>query len=489
MSPSEAPRSRTLSGRFKEALLGLQFRATCWVVSLTFAMVALVCWLFVAMTESLTGRLQRHQCAQLSAVLAEAAVDAMERGDAHALDTLAHEFTGSESLLFVTFFDAAGQVVATADVDAARLRRTLAEGTAAVEGHALGTPLFVPARDGGAAYLDVTYPINKLLEVDRHERPAGDTPPPNRIALLGYVRLGLNVKDSMHELVTSVDLVSGTAILVAIVTVPLGFIIVRRIVEPINELSDVTRAFANDDLSVRSRVRRRDEIGRLAEAFNHMADLHERSHEQLVALNAELEERVNRRTRQLHELASRDPLTGLYNRRHFNEVLAHRLAEARRYGTPLSCLMLDLDDFKSTNDTHGHQVGDKLLILTALTISSQLRAADVAARYGGDEFVVLLPQTTAERAHLLSERIAERLALGVREQLPQGKLTLSIGISSLPELDCDEPENLIRVADRALYTAKSDGKDRIVTAGAWQPVAEVVAQASSLCFHRQPACP
>jgi len=193
-----------------------------------------------------------------------------------------------------------------------------------------------------------------------------------------------------------------------------------------------------------------------------MADLHERNHNQLVALNAELEERVNRRTQQLRELAARDPLTGLYNRRHFNDVLAHRLAEARRYNSPLSCLMLDLDNFKETNDTHGHQVGDELLILTALTISSQLRAADVAARYGGDEFVVLLPQTTPQRACTLTERIAGKLTEGVRNQLPHVKLTLSIGISSLQDADSDDPDDLIRAADRALYTAKAEGKNRIV---------------------------
>jgi len=465
-SESKPPGTLCLRRRFAEALLGLQSRATCGVVSLTFVMVALVCWLFVQMTGNLTGRLQRQQCAELSAVLAQAAADAMDRGDVHALDTLAHQFTGLDSLPFVTFFDTAGQVVATADVNSARLRRTLAEGRAAVGGNTLGTPTFVPASEQSSAHLDVTYPINKWLSVSPNEGLAEESSVPNRMKLLGYVRLGLNVERSMNELSSALDLVSGTAILIAIVTVPLGFFIVRYIVEPINELSDVTNDFASGNLSARSRVRRSDEIGKLAGAFNHMADLHERNHTQLVSLNAELEERVGRRTQQLRELASRDPLTGLYNRRHFSEVLTRRLAEARRYDTPLSCLMLDLDDFKQANDTHGHQAGDELLILTALTISSQLRAADVAARFGGDEFVVLLPQTTLHRAHTLSERISEKLSIGVREQLPRVKLTLSIGISSLDEADVDDPEDLIRAADRALYAAKSDGKNRINTATA-----------------------
>ena len=464
MNTSESAQSGTVRRRFKEALLGLQFRATCGVVSLTFVMVAVICWLFVAMTGDLTGGLQRQQCSQLSAVLARAAADAMERDDVHALEALAQQFTGPDSLLFVTFFDAAGEVVTSADVDAARLRRTLADGMTVVGGEALGTPEFVGAGGGGSAYLDVTYPINRWLEVDPIESRADDSPPAKRMELLGYVRMGLNVERSLDELSSSLDLVSGTAILVAIATVPLGFILVRRVVEPINDLSSVTNTFASGELSARSRVHRTDEIGKLANAFNHMADLHERNHNQLVSLNAELEQRVNRRTRQLRELAARDPLTGLYNRRHFNEVLGRRHAEACRYVTPLSCLMLDLDDFKGTNDTHGHQVGDELLILTALTVTSQLRAADVAARYGGDEFVVLLPQTTARRAHTLGERIAEKLAAGVREQLPHVKFTVSIGVSSLQEGDSGEPDELVRAADRALYTAKSEGKNRIVAA-------------------------
>ncbi|MCP4592159.1 MAG: diguanylate cyclase [bacterium] len=451
----------TLGARFKAALLGLQFRATCGVVSLTFAVIAVVCWLFVQTTGNLTGQLQRHQCSQLSAVLAHAAAEAMERGDARALTALAEQFTASDSLLFVRFFDAEGTTVARGLAGAAQDGRW-GGSTPLAEDHPLGTPVLVRARDDFPAYLDVTCPINKWS--DRKQRGTGDrnssTMRPS--ALLGYVRLGLNVEPSMSELSASLDLVSGTAILLAILTVPSGFILVRRIVEPINELSGVTDDFASGDLSARSHVRRTDEVGNLALAFNRMADLHERNHNQLVALNAELEERVNRRTRQLRELASRDPLTGLYNRRHFDEVLSRRFAEARRYSTPLSCLMVDLDNFKSINDTHGHQVGDELLVLTGLTISSQLRAADVAARFGGDEFVVLLPQTTRRRAQTLSRRIAEKLASTVHTQLPEVTLTLSIGISSLEYVESDDPNDLVRTADEALYAAKTDGKNRIV---------------------------
>jgi diguanylate cyclase (GGDEF)-like protein len=195
-----------------------------------------------------------------------------------------------------------------------------------------------------------------------------------------------------------------------------------------------------------------------------MAAQLEQKHRQILALNADLEERVRMRTRQLRELAAREPLTGLYNRRHFNEVLTRRFSEAERYDADLSCLMLDLDDFKSVNDRFGHQTGDELLTLLATVIASQLRAADLAARFGGDEFVVLLPQTSADRAHVLGARIAEKFALDLVEQYPQVQVTLSIGIASMAEAAPTGPEELIRAADQAMYRAKAEGKSKIVLA-------------------------
>jgi len=195
-----------------------------------------------------------------------------------------------------------------------------------------------------------------------------------------------------------------------------------------------------------------------------MADQHQQTHERIVRLNAELEERVAYRTHQLRELASREPLTGLYNRRHFNEMLERRFSEAVRYSTDLSCLMIDLDEFKAANDAFGHQLGDELLVLTAGTIMGQLRTADLAARYGGDEFIILLPQTDAERAHVLAERMVERFSRDVAERFPNVRVSMSIGIASLQSLEPKDAESLIRYADRALYDAKKAGKNGIVTA-------------------------
>jgi diguanylate cyclase (GGDEF)-like protein len=300
-------------------------------------------------------------------------------------------------------------------------------------------------------YVYVTYPITT--------RGAAEA-----VKLVGYVRTGM-IADTWHRTMSSrLDLLVGVGMVALVLAIPLGFMLVRRIVNPLNDLSEVMTCFSAGQLDARATTRRGDEIGRLARAFNQMADQHQHTHERIVRLNAELEERVAYRTQQLRELASREPLTGLYNRRHFGEVLDRRFAEARRYDTDLSCVMIDLDEFKSANDQFGHHLGDELLILVATTILTQLRTADVAARFGGDEFVVMLPQTDCDRALVLAQRIVEKFTDEVTSRFPQTRVSMSVGVASLRESDVDSAEALLRTADRALYRAKSAGKNQIVAA-------------------------
>src|SRR5213079_1880396 len=109
--------------------------------------------------------------------------------------------------------------------------------------------------------------------------------------------------------------------------------------------------------------------------------------------------------RRLEEVAATDPLTGLYNRRHFSQLIEQLFAESQRYENDLSCVMIDLDGYKQLNDTYGHQVGDQLLVMAGKVISANMRRMDVAARYGGDEFVLLLPQAASEEASHAAGRI------------------------------------------------------------------------------------
>lgn len=165
-------------------------------------------------------------------------------------------------------------------------------------------------------------------------------------------------------------------------------------------------------------------------------------------------------------LATTDPLTGLSNRRRFNEVLERSFQEAARYGFDLACCMCDLDHFKQLNDTLGHQIGDEFLVRTAAVIRSGLRGSDFGARYGGDEFILLLPHASTETAVAVCERIRDRFAQdrGHNTWLAR-PVTLSIGIASLGADRPASADDLVLLADRALMCAKETGKDRIVTCG------------------------
>jgi diguanylate cyclase (GGDEF)-like protein len=155
------------------------------------------------------------------------------------------------------------------------------------------------------------------------------------------------------------------------------------------------------------------------------------------------------------KLADRDPLTGFYNHRFLHERLGEEVVRAQRGRRPLSVLMLDLDDFKLVNDTFGHLFGDRVLTWAAELIRSSLRVSDLAARYGGDEFAVILPDTDAADAEVVAERILEafRDRPYIGEQRGPVPIAASIGRASSPA-DGRSPIELIAAADRALYRVK-----------------------------------
>jgi diguanylate cyclase (GGDEF)-like protein len=179
-----------------------------------------------------------------------------------------------------------------------------------------------------------------------------------------------------------------------------------------------------------------------------------------------LENTINRERLLISGLT--DPLTELHNRRYLDRRLNEELSRASRYHQPLSCLFIDADHFKRINDNYGHQAGDCVLRELANRIRSQLRASDVATRYGGEEFALLLPQTHLNEALLLAERIRLEVAQNPI-QLDDGQtlsLTVSIGVSeTLPMLGKSRHqevgEHLLASADQALYQAKAKGRNRI----------------------------
>lgn len=178
-------------------------------------------------------------------------------------------------------------------------------------------------------------------------------------------------------------------------------------------------------------------------------------------LHARIEE-IGRLQVALQELAVRDSLTGLYNRRYLDETLEREVSRARREGIPLSLVMLDIDYFKRVNDTYGHQVGDEVLRTLAATLSADIRAEDVACRYGGEEFLILLPNMPLSNAMQRAE--AWRSAVE-RLSIAHGNFrltfTISLGVSAYPDHG-KTPDELTRCADQALYKAKRDGRNRVV---------------------------
>jgi diguanylate cyclase (GGDEF)-like protein len=202
----------------------------------------------------------------------------------------------------------------------------------------------------------------------------------------------------------------------------------------------------NGDLSARTGIPYgEEELGQLARAFDDMA--------------GELQQREQK----LQEQAISDPLTGLYNRRYLDEFLPRELARSGRSATPVAVMLIDLDHFKRVNDSSGHEAGDIALRAVGNLLRANVRGSDIACRFGGEEFALILPETDAEAALRRAEGI--RIAIAELDLSysgkPLGRMTASFGLALFPDHAPDTDE-LLRVADVALYAAKGAGRNRVV---------------------------
>lgn len=239
----------------------------------------------------------------------------------------------------------------------------------------------------------------------------------------------------------------------------LGGVIYVTTASPIEKLTKIIKSVSENDFKDMSAVvkgseefieRRKsnDEISRLARALRNFG------------------QQIEDKTKELENLVITDEKTKLFNFRHFKSELQAEIARAKRFGEAVSLIMIDADKFKHYNDTNGHILGDEALIKMAKLMKTHCRETDKPARFGGEEFAILLPRTTKEEAVVLAERIRKAIEDAVfvnQEKQPGGNFTASLGVASYPE-DCTDAETLINAADKALYKAKEKGRNRVETA-------------------------
>lgn len=244
-------------------------------------------------------------------------------------------------------------------------------------------------------------------------------------------------------------------------------------------LEQLSPANLKHTLRLERSAKRRDELSLLESGVNDLQDKlsdyldrQKRDEQELAARSDQLAELVEERTaelreanKRLEELTRSDPLTGLANRRHFDELKEVEFRRAQRLGQPLSVLMCDVDFFKRYNDTYGHALGDQCLQAVAGTLKSVFaRAGELVARMGGEEFAVLLPGCDANNARKAAERLRQAMATLAMEHANSpvaAHVTLSIGVAQFDPETTDHFDQLLQRADQALYRAKSQGRDRI----------------------------
>jgi diguanylate cyclase (GGDEF)-like protein len=268
-------------------------------------------------------------------------------------------------------------------------------------------------------------------------------------------------KEEVYAQTVQIRVLTVTICLGLLLTIGLtAYLLGLTIVRPLDRLTNGAAKVAGGDLEVKLSVVGHSEVGYLTEVFNDMVARLREGREALARINETLTEK----NEELRKLSITDSLTGLYNRRHFMEVLANEVARAWRHKHAFSVMMIDTDHFKKYNDASGHQAGDALLKKIGIIFKESLRNVDYAARYGGDEFIVLLPEVGSRGALEVADRLRERVAAETltckTQRVP---VSLSIGVAAFPEHG-ETLEALVASADSALYHAKGSGRNRVVLA-------------------------
>jgi diguanylate cyclase (GGDEF)-like protein len=230
----------------------------------------------------------------------------------------------------------------------------------------------------------------------------------------------------------------------------------RSIVGPLQRLIGAADRIAGGDLEVRLTATRNDELGHLTQVFNQMADRLRHSHAEIMATN----QAMRHQNQVLETLSVTDSLTGLYNRSKLDAILSDQLARFKRTQREFTLLMMDIDQFKTLNASYGHITGDEILAAVGRILIQSIRSIDYAARYGGDEFIIILAETSAEPALKTAERIRSQVE-NMRYCANGSTITVTVSIGIVQcQSDDMTPTAVFARADSALYEAKHAGRNR-----------------------------
>ncbi len=242
----------------------------------------------------------------------------------------------------------------------------------------------------------------------------------------------------------------------ALLTLLLGVALGSRLSGELRRLTHAVERMGKGQLLQRVDVGSSDEVGVLAEAFNRMSVDLARAHDDLQQSAAQVREQAAR----MQELSMRDALTGLYNRRHFDEYVKQAFAQAVRYRQPLTVMLGDLDYFKRINDQFSHAVGDEVLRRVGHLLRTHMRESDVVARYGGEEFVIAFTQTALPQALLACEKLRLAIEAHPWHEVAAGlQVTMSMGLSD--DLGVLNADKMLAAADACLYAVKETGRNRV----------------------------
>jgi len=284
---------------------------------------------------------------------------------------------------------------------------------------------------------------------------------------LGVIRVRL----SQRELAKTIEAQRGrvltvSAIMLCLIALVLLIVHRRLVGGRLSGLAKTAAALGEGDLDVRAKVEGKDEIAELGESFNAMAKAIQRYTDDLEQIIDERTDELQQANRRLEQLATTDQLTGVWNRRYFDDAARRALEVARRNERPLCIALVDTDKFKSVNDTWGHPVGDEVLKAVARVLEGNCREADLVARIGGEEFAILMPEVGIGLAGDATERLRAALEEEVSPQVPilgDRKITASFGVAAFENAG-DRLEDLLSAADEAMYKSKTEGRNRVTLA-------------------------